>query len=189
MLDLKKLKSFDVNGYTGYYIPGHHLAGTSGIVYEHMIMAEELLKRNLNPGETVHHKDKDRKNNSVDNLMVFKTAADHTAFHNGSSIVLEDDVYIALNKSYKVGDSHKHICPMCGGFMDIQAIMCLECRNKERAKNIPAKEELYKLLRDNSMCAIGKIYGVSDNAVRKWCRKYGLPFTRKDIKDEFGIMK
>lgn len=33
------------------------------------------------------------------------------------------------------------------------------------------------------MCAIGRIYHVSDNAVRKWCKKYSLPFNKKDIEE------
>jgi len=54
--------------------------------------------------------------------------------------------------------------------------MCIDCRNKEKAKNIPPKEELEKLIYEKSFVAIGKMYGVSDNAVRKWCKKYGLPY-------------
>jgi len=73
------------------------------------------------------------------------------------------------------------ICPKCGNKKGCRAGVCIECLNKERAKRIPSKEEIYKLLLDNSMCAIGRMYGVSDNAVRKWCKKYGLPFNKKDI--------
>lgn len=32
-----------------------------------------------------------------------------------------------------------------------------------------------------SFVEIGKLYGVSDNAVRKWCKKYGLPYRRRDV--------
>ena len=32
------------------------------------------------------------------------------------------------------------------------------------------------------MTQIGEKYGVSDNAVRKWYKKYGLPTKEKDIK-------
>ena len=30
---------------------------------------------------------------------------------------------------------------------------------------------------------IGKEYGVTDNAVRKWCKSYNLPYRVKDIKE------
>ena len=39
----------------------------------------------------------------------------------------------------------------------------------------PSKEELeILLLKNKNWCAIGRQYGVSDNAVRKWARWYGL---------------
>lgn len=28
------------------------------------------------------------------------------------------------------------------------------------------------------------MYGVSDNAIRKWCKQYDLPFRKKDIKQQ-----
>lgn len=38
----------------------------------------------------------------------------------------------------------------------------------------PSKEELEKMVNETPMITIGKKYGVSDNAVKKWCRKYGI---------------
>ena len=200
MLDLKEfegLNTYDVNGYIAYYLPKHHLANKSGKVYEHMIVAEQMLGRKLKPEEVVHHNDRNRKNNSFDNLMVFKTNSDHSAYHAGRDIVLEGDVYVAIGKYQhrKYQDKNgiriavKNECPYCGRLKNSRAKMCLECHKKEQAENIPPKEELYKLLKDNSVCAIGRIYHVSDNAIRKWCKKYGLPVKRKDIEKEFGIVK
>ena len=54
--------------------------------------------------------------------------------------------------------------------------MCVDCRTKEKRKNVPPKEDLEKLIYNTSFVQIGKQYGVSDNAVRKWCASYGLPF-------------
>ena len=61
--------------------------------------------------------------------------------------------------------------------------------DKQRKANIaqrrverPSKEELSQLLQESSFSAIGRAYGVSDNAVRKWCKYYGLPHRKKDIK-------
>lgn len=183
MFDLKKLdglKRYNTNGYYQYYIPEHHLANKAGLVYEHQIMAEAKLGRELKPEEVVHHNDRDRHNNSFDNLIVFKTIADHTAYHAGRDIVLDGDVYVTVDSNDKT--AVKNECPYCGRLKYYSAKMCIEYYNKERAKNIPTKDELRKHLLDKSMCAIGRIYDVSDNAVRKWCKKYNLPFKRKDIK-------
>lgn len=38
----------------------------------------------------------------------------------------------------------------------------------------PTKNELMVLLKETSFCAIGRKYGVSDNAVRKWAKQYGI---------------
>lgn len=181
MLDLSGLKSFDMNGYNAYFIPDHHLARGVGIVYEHMLIAEEMLGRELKDGEVVHHEDRDRKNNSVGNLKVFKTKADHAAYHQGRDIVLEDDVYVALNKHKMINRYAQNECPLCGELKDTKANMCRSCRNKENSKHIPEKEELINLILNHNMCAIGRMYGVSDTAVRKWCKKYDLPFRKKEI--------
>lgn len=51
-------------------------------------------------------------------------------------------------------------------------------RNKERPSkrkvNWPTKEELKVLIDSEPMVKIGKKFGVSDNAVRKWAKKYEL---------------
>lgn len=46
----------------------------------------------------------------------------------------------------------------------------------------PSKEELEKLIKSESFRSIGKIYGVSDTAVKKWCVFYDLPHRKKDMK-------
>lgn len=63
-----------INGYPIVYMPDRDdVIGTSGCVYEHILVAESILGRRLLPGETVHHKDRSRENNSPENIMVFKT--------------------------------------------------------------------------------------------------------------------
>ena len=74
-----------------------------------------------------------------------------------------------------------------------RAIRCNACSvqnqydigTRKRKVNIedkPNREELKNLIKNNSMLAIGKMFGVSDNAVRKWCKKYNLPYKSTEIK-------
>lgn len=50
-----------------------------------------------------------------------------------------------------------------------------ECSGKAYQKvDRPSKEQLAKLIEESNFVQIGKKYGVSDNTVRKWARKYGL---------------
>jgi hypothetical protein len=44
---------------------------------------------------------------------------------------------------------------------------------------------LIELIKSTPFLTIGKMYGVSDNAVRKWCRYYNLPYRKNDIKEYF----
>lgn len=55
--------------------------------------------------------------------------------------------------------------------------------NQRKVKNRPSKEELWNLIQNKSFVQIGKTFGVTDNTIRKWCRYYGLPSKRKDIKN------
>lgn len=174
MYNTGNLKSFNNNGYVAYYIPEHHCASSVGMVYEHMIVAEKMLGRELKNGEVVHHKDRNKKNNSPDNLMVFKTNTDHSAYHAGCDIKPDGDVWVATL-------SNKVICPVCGNTKDYKAKLCIDCNRKEISKHIPTKENLIEYICTYSMVKVGKIFNVSDNAVRKWCKKYGLPYKKKDI--------
>lgn len=67
-------------GYARVYIPTHHRSHADGYVLEHIVVAEKMLGRHLVEGEVVHHKDRNKRNNSPDNLQVM-TRADHNKLH------------------------------------------------------------------------------------------------------------
>lgn len=47
----------------------------------HRWVAEKKLGRRLKPGEVVHHKDRNKLNNSPENLWVFKNQKEHDRAH------------------------------------------------------------------------------------------------------------
>lgn len=52
---------------------------------------------------------------------------------------------------------------------------CFKCsRFCKRKVSRPSKEILEKEIQENSFVALGKKYGVSDNAIRKWCKSYNI---------------
>lgn len=154
--------------------PDHHKANHDGYVYIHQLQAEKKLGRKLKAGECVHHIDRNKCNNDLDNLMVFKTSSDHASFHRGCEIYLEGDVWVAIHEN--------NFCCICNKPIRGKHVkMCKDCYSKQKSEHLPSKEILTDLILNYPMLRVGKMYGVSDNAVRKWCRKYDLPFTRKGI--------
>jgi hypothetical protein len=74
-------------------------------------------------------------------------------------------------------------CIECGKVIHNKSQRCISCSSLLYNNNdIPTKDQLLIDLRKTSFSAVGRKYGVSDNAVRKWCVKYGLPRTAKEIK-------
>ncbi len=174
----------NANKYYGTYIyvcyPEHPKATKEGYVRMHILVAENKIGRRLKDDECVHHLDFDKYNNSPGNLIVFKTNADHGRFHKtGIKIEIEPNIFI----SPIVG----RICPVCKKEFyntDSSVIYCsIECAKiAQRKIDRPSKDLLYNLIIKTPFTKIGEMYGVSDNAIRKWCKFYGLPYKQKDIK-------
>lgn len=108
---------------------------------------------------------------------------------------LENLRWICPNCNYQLdttnGKNQNHgihcvnTCIDCGKTISKKSTRCLECERKTRVttevKGVP-REILKELIRSTSFTKIGEIYGVSDNAVRKWCDKYHLPRKVSEIK-------
>lgn len=78
----------------------------------------------------------------------------------------------------------KYYCSSCGKLISASSKkgLCKECYSKTTRKvDRPTREELKELIRNKSFVSIANEYGVSDNAIRKWCDSYNLPRTKKDI--------
>jgi hypothetical protein len=153
----------------------HPRANEDGQVYLHIIIAEQTLGRYLLPDEVVHHKDFNKLNNDPTNLMVFATRSDHTRFHmNGCD---ENTLYLTENKTYACRVL-EITCVDCGAKITKYGIRCVSCANKyQRKVDRPTFDELFQMLSENNgnFTKVAKQYGVTDNAIRKWCDLYGIP--------------
>lgn len=78
------------------------------------------------------------------------------------------------------------VCKKCGGTISkgTKTGLCINCYKEFLKDTIPTKEELYNILIENkgNFSKVGRLYNVTDNAVRKWCKGYNLPFHSSDYK-------
>lgn len=73
-------------------------------------------------------------------------------------------------------------CIDCGQPVWVNAKRCRACDNKHRVTEKPiSRIELKDLIRVISFAEIGRRYSVTINTIKKWCRRFGLPFTKKEI--------
>lgn len=75
-------------------------------------------------------------------------------------------------------------CVDCGKTISYHATRCKDCASKFIAQSnvLPiTREELKQKIRILPFTTIAKEFSVSDNAIRKWCDKYNLPRTKRDI--------
>lgn len=77
----------------------------------------------------------------------------------------------------------QYFCPECGNPVSYRGNLCCDCAHKKsRLVKRPDRETLKMLIRTTPFTTIGKQFGVSDNAVRKWCDAEKLPRKSREIK-------
>lgn len=144
----------------------------------------------------LHHKDQNHFNNNFDNLQILCPNCHSIQEGNSGAnvgkhaVVQELEDYSQLECEAKsVGvrvpvTALKHYCTSCG--MEIHSSksgLCRECSHiKQRVVERPSREELKEAIRTKTFLELGRLYEVSDNAVRKWCKLENLPFKKTEIK-------
>lgn len=121
----------------------------------------------------LHHKDGDNTNNSLENLQILCPNC-HSQTNN----------YAGKNAKKKI----KYKCKICGAAVSTkQTEYCKECKKNvlyEKFCNCglyPSRDLLKELIYNKSFVDIGKQFNVTDNAIRRWCKKYNLPYRIRDI--------
>jgi len=66
------------DGYIYIYKPEHQHATKMGYVLEHRLVMESHIGRLLKKKEVVHHINKNRRDNRIENLMLFSSSGEHT---------------------------------------------------------------------------------------------------------------
>lgn len=103
------------------------------------------------------------------------------AFGLNVEITFDEERYQEIN-TQKEQEKKVNKCRRCGVEIDKQAKYCRSCWSLlNRRIERPSREELKHLIRNNSISSVAKIFNISDNALRKWCKNYKLPHRKKDI--------
>ena len=95
--------------------------------------------------------------------------------------------YNVLNENNAPYYTKEHSCSCCGKSMHYDTVhnLCRDCYVKSTRKvERPAKEELITILYayKGNFRQVGKLFGLTDSAIRKWCKSYDLPFHSKDYR-------
>jgi len=155
------------NGYVQFRDWDHPLHYVSdGSVYYHRHVASIKLGKWLTKEDHVHHIDENRLNNSPDNLEVL-TAEQHAIIHNGSVAA--------------------HICPVCSTEFkphNSNSVNCsLTCASIASIKNKElTKEVLEELIPNMAWTALGKMFGYSDNGIKKRAKALGCDISKSKYK-------
>ena len=100
---------------------------------------------------------------------------------------INENQYTILEENIKTENKNKkHYCSKCNKelFEETKTGLCLECyKMTTRKVERPSKEELFELIKTKTFLAIGEKYGVCDNSIRKWCKDYNIPSTKKELND------
>jgi hypothetical protein len=68
-------------GYKKILKYGHHRADKKGYVFEHILIIENHIGREVKYPEEIHHIDKNRSNNDISNLLLCKDHKEHMQYH------------------------------------------------------------------------------------------------------------
>ncbi len=140
-------------------------------LYIHRIMYRTFVGA-IPSNMEINHIDHDKSNNCISNL----------------ELVTHKDNLIKAAKFH--GYKSEYRCKSCNKKVSRNAAYCKSCAIDKKRSELygtrykyehPSKDVLWRLIKSMPMTSIGNIYSVSDNAIRKLAKKYGLPYRKRDI--------
>lgn len=118
------------------------------------------------------------KNFNVTNQMV-------SAINTGKNWRQSDKNYplrnsFLLSKRY----SEDNYCIDCGKKISKKAKRCTDCYGiYQRSVERPSPLELAKMVVERGFTEVGRQFNVSNNAIKKWCKAYNIPYLKPELKE------
>ena len=132
--------------------------------YEHRLVCQLVAGQSIK-GFHVHHINECITDNQVANLRVL-TASEHAKLHSSSTVILVSCNYCGRKIEKTASQAKRNNENFCNG----------ECASLSRRRVVrPSASELFDLMVSvNNWTTLGKMFGVSATAVRKWAKTYQL---------------
>lgn len=164
-IDFNKLSIIQQQGYNFFYMPEHPLSVYNGMVALHRHIISVHLRRWIRGDEAVVFLNDNRSDIRLENLKLIPR-----------NKIMEEK---GLNKRLTV----ERICPVCNqSFTTVpsrikrrQNNYCSqECSRIARVKVEIDPEELAELVWEMPTVQVANLFGISDKAIEKKCKKYGI---------------
>lgn len=173
--NLNLLEQFYAEYYNSYVPNGYNIAicGEQGFSFRKLNLS--LLKEIISDLKETDIPEKElaiKYNVSLDNISKINL---------GKRCRLPNESYPIRKRNLLPKD--KVICPICGGFMDRHAKMCINCRNL--ARQIISNESIKKIfpiIYKDGFEAASRILGISSGAIKKRLKKMNIPYLIKDFR-------
>ena len=132
----------------------------------------------------LHHKDCNHFNNNFNNLQILCPNCHAQQEGNAGANSNHYNTQHMNKIKNEIIKEKKKICPICKkNEINFSSKMCIDCMYiSRRLVERPDRETFKTLIRTIPFVQIGKKFGVSDNAIRKWCKTYNLPSKVSEIK-------
>lgn len=130
----------------------------------------------------LHHIDGNHYNNDFNNLKLLCPNC-HAMENNNSGA---GTLYNKQKESHTKKSVTQYYCTECGQLLKekTKTGLCASCyKTSTRLVERPEKFQLAQEIVEIGFCAVGRKYGVIANTIRRWCKSYGLPTTKNELKE------
>lgn len=109
------------------------------------------------------------------------------SINSGEYYLRENEKYPIRKSLYLLDDTgqvkkSKYYCKICGVLITKYSNYCVKCAQQMQQKSEkPEPLDLARMVKEYGFSATGKRYGVTGTTIKKWCKKYGIPYLKDEL--------